>query len=261
MSGRVAISSNNLVRVYEFGRKKLLKKCELRHIPNLVVDMKSMGPRLYISDVEDSVYFAKYKVADNSLNIYADDLLNRWVTATCLLDYSTLAIGDKFGNVAIIRMSDKTNDDLQENRSTLWQEKGYLNGASQKAQLLAVFHVGEIITSLERSVLIPGGSECLVYSTLSGRIAALLPFTSREDREFMQHLELHLRSEKQPLTGRDHLAYRSAYIPVKNIVDGDLCEQYSTLELSKQKEIAEELDRTCSEVLKKLEDVRNRYAF
>jgi len=39
--------------------------------------------------------------------------------------------------------------------------------------------------------------------------------------------------------------------------DGDLCEQYALLDPSKQKSIAEELDRTPSEVLKKLEDIRN----
>ena len=42
---------------------------------------------------------------------------------------------------------------------------------------------------------------------------------------------------------------------------GDLCEQYNTLEASKQKSIAEELDRTPADVSKKLEDIRTRYAF
>jgi len=41
------------------------------------------------------------------------------------------------------------------------------------------------------------------------------------------------------------------------VIDGDLCEQFVTLDLSKQKTIAEELDRTPSEVMKKLEDIRN----
>lgn len=45
------------------------------------------------------------------------------------------------------------------------------------------------------------------------------------------------------------------------MLDGDLCEQFNTLEPSKQKSIAEELDRTPAEVSKKLEDIRTRYAF
>jgi splicing factor 3B subunit 3 len=45
---------------------------------------------------------------------------------------------------------------------------------------------------------------------------------------------------------------------VKDVTDGDLCEQYSQLPLAKQKAIAEELERTPGEVLKKLEDIRNQ---
>ena len=41
-----------------------------------------------------------------------------------------------------------------------------------------------------------------------------------------------------------NIFFRSYYYPVKNILDGDLCEQFNTLEPAKQKSIAEELDRT-----------------
>ena len=55
--------------------------------------------------------------------------------------------------------------------------------------------------------------------------------------------------------------YRSTYTPVKNVIDGDLCEQYTLLDAAKKRTIAEELDRTPAEVSKKLEEIRNRYAF
>ena len=41
-------------------------------------------------------------------------------------------------------------------------------------------------------------------------------------------------------------------------MDGDLCEQFSNLSMDLQKKIAEELDRTVGEVVKKLEDMRNK---
>lgn len=66
-----------------------------------------------------------------------------------------------------------------------------------------------------------------------------------------------MRQEHPPLAGRDHMAYRSAYFPVREVFDGDLCSQYAALPLSKQQAIAAELDRTPGEVLKKLEDRRN----
>lgn len=55
--------------------------------------------------------------------------------------------------------------------------------------------------------------------------------------------------------------YRSSYTPVKNVIDGDLCEQYNALDGAKKRAIAEDLDRTPAEVSKKLEEIRNRYAF
>ena len=48
---------------------------------------------------------------------------------------------------------------------------------------------------------------------------------------------------------------------LQNVLDGDVCEQYNTIDTAKQKSIAEDLDRTASEVSKKLEDIRTRYAF
>ena len=60
------------------------------------------------------------------------------------------------------------------------------------------------------------------------------------------------------ICGRDQLAFRSYYHPVKDVIDGDLCETFICLDAATQKRIAEELDRTPGEVAKKLEDMRNR---
>ena len=61
--------------------------------------------------------------------------------------------------------------------------------------------------------------------------------------DFFSHLEMHLRQESQPLCGRDQLSYRSSYFPVKDVVDGDMCEMFTSLPHEKQRQIAEELDR------------------
>lgn len=54
---------------------------------------------------------------------------------------------------------------------------------------------------------------------------------------------------------------RLSLVSVQNVIDGDLCEQYNSMDPHKQKSVAEELDRTPPEVSKKLEDIRTRYAF
>ncbi len=57
-----------------------------------------------------------------------------------------------------------------------------------------------------------------------------------------------MRSELPSPVGRDHLSFRSYYQPVRNVIDGDLCELYNSLDIAKKKSIAEDLDRTPSEV-------------
>jgi splicing factor 3B subunit 3 len=42
------------------------------------------------------------------------------------------------------------------------------------------------------------------------------------------------------------------------VIDGDLCEQFPSLPADMQRKIADELDRTPGEILKKLEDIRNK---
>jgi splicing factor 3B subunit 3 len=94
-------------------------------------------------------------------------------------------------------------------------EQGRLNGAPNKVDEIIQFHVGEVVTSLQKASLIPGGGESVLYGTVMGSVGALLPFTSREDVDFFSHLEMHLRQENPPLCGRDHMTFRSAYFPVK----------------------------------------------
>merc|ERR1712241_596122 len=241
--GKILIGGGKLLRLYDLGKKKLLRKSENKHIPNMVVGIQTFGDRIVVSDVQESVHFVKYRPAENQLVIFADDTQPRWVTTTCMMDYQTVAVADKFGNISVVLLGQNVNDQVDEDPTgtkSLW-DRGLL--------------------SLQKANLIPGGSDSLVYTTLSGGVGMLVPFTSKEDHDFFQNLEMHMRAENPPLAGRDHLSYRSYYFPVKNVLDGDLCEQYNTLDPAKQKSISEELDRTPAEVSKKLEDIRTRYAF
>lgn len=42
-----------------------------------------------------------------------------------------------------------------------------------------------------------------------------MAFSSQEDVDFFSHLELHLRQEHPSLGGRDHMAFRGSYYPVR----------------------------------------------
>ena len=52
------------------------------------------------------------------------------------------------------------------------------------------------------------------------------------------------------------ISYRSQYVPIKDVIDGDLCEMFGTLSHASQYEIASALDRSIPEIQSKLEDLR-----
>lgn len=100
--GRVLVGVGRMLRLYDMGKKKLLRKCENKHIPNAIVAINAIGQRIYVSDVQESVYAVRYKRQENQLIVFADDTHPRWITTTCVLDYDTVATADKFGNIAVV---------------------------------------------------------------------------------------------------------------------------------------------------------------
>ncbi|VDO13532.1 unnamed protein product [Brugia timori] len=63
-----------------------------------------MGQRIVVSDSQESVHFMRYKKQDGQLSIFCDETSPRYVTCVCLLDYDTVAVGDRFGNVAVVSL-------------------------------------------------------------------------------------------------------------------------------------------------------------
>lgn len=74
----------------------------LKHVPNLVTGIHTIGQRVIVSDIQESLFWVRYKRNENQLIIFADDTNPRWVTTACLLDYETMAAADKFGNISIV---------------------------------------------------------------------------------------------------------------------------------------------------------------
>ncbi|CEL54610.1 Pre-mRNA-splicing factor RSE1 OS=Cryptococcus neoformans var, neoformans serotype D (strain B-3501A) GN=RSE1 PE=3 SV=1 [Rhizoctonia solani AG-1 IB] len=240
------------------GKKKLLRKSENKGFSTAIVTLTSQGSRIIVGDMQESVHYATYKAESNRLLVFADDTSARWVTSATLVDYDTVAIGDKFGNIVVNRLPANVSQQVDDDPTGagIMHEREFLHGAPHKTKLLAHFNVGDIVTSVHRAALVPGGRDVVAYTGLHGTIGVLIPLASKEDVDFITTLEQHMRSEHSSLVGRDHLAYRGYYVPVKAVVDGDLCERFAMLPSTKQKSIAGELDRTVGEVLKKLEGLR-----
>ena len=60
------------------------------------------------------------------------------------------------------------------------------------------------------------------------------------------------------LSGCNHFAYRSYYIPLREVIDGVMCETYFDLEFSVQEKIAKTLERDVEDIKKKIEEQRQR---
>ncbi|GAA5860506.1 hypothetical protein JCM3774_006190 [Rhodotorula dairenensis] len=256
--GRLLAGVGKALRLYDLGKKKLLRKAENKGFSTMIMTLNSQGTRIIVGDAQESIYYAVYKAPENRLLIFADDTAPRWTTASTMVDYETVAAGDKFGNVFLNRLPKGVSHDVDDDPTGagILHEKPYLMGAPHRTELVCHYHVGDIVTSLQKASLVAGGRDLLLYTGLLGTVGVLIPFVSNEDVDFFTTLEMHLRSEAPSLCGRDHLAYRSAYTPVKAVVDGDLCEVFRTLPMTKQAQIAQELERSVAEVTKKLDIIR-----
>lgn len=260
--GRLLAGIGNRVRLYDMGKKKLLRKCELKGLPTLVHSIHVISPsRLVVGDLAESFHYVKYQKAENTFVLFADDVAPRWLTASCALDANTVAGADKFGNIFVTRLPQDVSDDVDDAQLLsrgAGNEALMLNGAPSKSDELVQYHVGETVTSLQKVTLGPGCAEVILYTTIMGGVGALLPITSKDDLELLQALEMHLRQEAPPLSGRDQLFFRSAYFPVKAVVDGDFCAGFNALPAEEQRSIAEDLDRSPADIAKKLEELLNR---
>ena len=79
--GRLLVGMGKLLRIYDMGRKKLLRKCENKAFPNMIRSITTQGDRIIIGDLSESFHYVKYRKSENQLVTFADDFLPRWLTA------------------------------------------------------------------------------------------------------------------------------------------------------------------------------------
>ena len=76
-NGRLLVGLGRNLRLYELGKKKLLKKCENKLFPHTIVKLLTHGDRIYVGDVAESMHFVKFKKQESALVIFADDFQPR----------------------------------------------------------------------------------------------------------------------------------------------------------------------------------------
>lgn len=255
--GRLLAGIGKSLRLFEMGKRQLLRKCEQRGLPTFVKTIQTVGDRAFVGDMMQSIQVFRYEAMANRFVSLAIDPSPRPIVAQELLDFNTVAVSDKFGNISILRMprGAETGAIDMSGQRALWDSSRV--DTTPRLELLCQYYIGEVVTAMTRSSLVAGGAESIIYVTACGRIGALVPFSSRADVEFYSQLEAALRTEAVRPTGRDPQSYRSYYAPALHMIDGELCEAFNSLSHDKQAKIAAELERSPGDIMKKLEDTRN----
>lgn len=252
--GRLLVSFGSKLLFYDLGTKQLLRKGE-HSVPNTtnIIAMETQGNRVIVADIHESLTYLVWKQELDTFIPFADDFVKRHVTAFTMLDYDTAIAGDRFGNVFVLRCPPTAAD---EDGAHIAHQPGFLNGAPVKLELIAHYRLQDIPTGFSRAALAVGGRESVIVSGLQGSITAFIPIATNRDTETLEKLESALRNKIPIWSGRNHLLYRGYYAPVKNVVDGDLCEEFRTLESSDKGEIAKEIGMEVDEIERKVEDIR-----
>ncbi|TID30785.1 hypothetical protein CANINC_000701 [Pichia inconspicua] len=258
--GHVAVGVGSELALYKLGKVQLLKKgavlLEEQYVRDIVT-IASVGDRLFIGDVQSSVRMIEYDVGNGSLTPVIDDMTNRHVTRSVVLDDDTVLVGDKFGNVTTLRVPDGVNVEVLKVRKRKRMEK---------FKLLSSFYVGDVITSLNFGQIGIGGEEVVVYGGINGTVGTFSAMKTIKEVNFFRELEKLVREMvvKIPtlqLIDRDVRKFRSYYVPKRACIDGDLVELYLVLDKEAKAKVADALDRTVEHVEKRVLEMRSRVGF
>lgn len=250
--GRLAAGIGKALRIFDLGLKQLLRKAHVEVAPQLIVSLNTQGNRIIVGGLQQGVTMVVFNHEYQKLIPFIDDTTPRWTTCTAMVDYESVVGGDKFGNIWIVRCPENASQEADKGGNTLLNAREYLHGASNRLDSVAHFFAQDIPTNITKASLVVGGQDVIVWSGLQGTIGVLIPFVTREDADFFHSLEVQMRAEDPSPVGRDHLMYRGYYVPVKGVIDGDLCERFRLLPLDKKQQIAGELDRSVTEIERKI---------
>ena len=136
LKGRLLAGVGPILRVYDLGQKKLLRKHENKNFASPITNIRTDQNRIYASDISESIHVLKYKPDENQLYIFADDVLKRYTNQFCLLDEDTVAAVDKFENFFVVRVPAGIEEDAEDDptSSRFKWENGMLNGAQSKLE-------------------------------------------------------------------------------------------------------------------------------
>lgn len=274
-NGRLLACLGNELRLYELGKKQLLRKSltSVNYLRRVTKVVHEGGDIILVGDSNESVSYLKFDTRKNCFTPFCNDVMKRQITAFEPLDNRTVVGGDKFGNIFVSRIPSEVAEQLTDNVLVNHQEN-FLGASGSRLTSMCEFYFGDIATSFQKGTFVVGGTESVIYTGIEGTVGLLIPVATKHDSEFLLKLESLLRKHYDVcfedsgdiksganLVGREHLKFRGYYNPVKNVIDGDFVETFYELDESTKVKLAGQLDRTPKEVEGKIYNLRNRAAF
>ncbi|KAJ2026607.1 pre-mRNA-splicing factor rse1, partial [Coemansia sp. S610] len=270
-NGLLLVAAGRGLALFDLGKRRLLRKAQSAAVaPHMVASVQGHPTHpahfVFVADVQESVLLVAFNHATRAFHVIVDDSLPRHITCMRPLDDGfTVVAGDKFGSLFVLRAPEPVVKCLEGgDPGRLVYEKPRMAGADVAPycwQSVAEFHVADIVTSIDVCALAPHARPVILYTTLLGSVHVAVPMVSQGDVDFFVALEAALRKHNPPISGRDHLSFRSSFTPVRSVVDGDLCESFYLLSHEQRELVSDTVDRTQQDILKKMEDVRSMFAF
>ena len=102
------------------------------------------------------------------------------------------------------------------------------------------------------------GDEMVLAGTLGGSLRVFIPIFSRKKLRILLRLEAALAETATGFLDRDHSSFRSSVLPRKSVIDGDLCELYSSQNIASKSKICGALGCQVVDIDRIVEDIRNQ---
>lgn len=274
-NGKLLACIGNQLRLYELGKKQLLRKSstEIDYLHRVTKVVHIGGDVILVGDAGESVSYLKFEARKNIFTPLCNDVMRRQITSFEPLDNRTVIGGDKFGSIFVSRVPPETAEQLTDNVLANNQEN-FLGTSGARLNTVCEFYVGDIVSSFQKGTFVINGTESVIYTGIEGTVGLLVPVATKNESEFLIKLETILRKHfdvsfedfgsgkiTPSIVGREHMKFRGYYNPVKNVIDGDYVEKFYELDSATKIKLAGKLDRTPKEVERKIYDLRNRAAF
>ncbi|KAM0044830.1 putative transcription factor WD40-like family [Helianthus debilis subsp. tardiflorus] len=109
--GRLLAGIGSILRLYDLGKRRLLRKCQNKLFPNTINSIHTYRDRIMSETFKRfSFHYCKYRRDENQLYVFADDSVPRWLTSAYHVDFATMAGADKFGNIYFVRLPQDVSD-------------------------------------------------------------------------------------------------------------------------------------------------------